>query len=292
MIRYAEHDGHENLGMSASRNLGVAVAAGTVVAFLDCDDVWLPSALAHRTRVAAAYPAADIVVGGTWRGTAGPVTTPPGCGPTACRCRCPRLQGAAAPSSFLRSRDRRQALARNLQPVAASRDALLAVGGLGEFRGLHEDQVLYVKAGLRMLRRIDPRPFALYRQHPESACEIAIADGGWSRRGPSPAADRFFEWMRSYVREATGPRSKESEIVEAYVDHNRTPPDQLDRGWRQRLRDATPESLRAAVRGFARRWRSLPSTQSRVFGDRRMERGTPSRDHRVARGQRARDRAL
>ena len=57
-IRYVEHDGHQNRGMSASRNLGVALARGTYVAFLDCDDVWLPSALAHRARVAAAYPAA------------------------------------------------------------------------------------------------------------------------------------------------------------------------------------------------------------------------------------------
>ena len=55
-IRYVEHDDHQNRGMSASRNLGVAVARGRYVAFLDCDDVWLPSALAHRTRVAAAYP--------------------------------------------------------------------------------------------------------------------------------------------------------------------------------------------------------------------------------------------
>ena len=53
--------------MSASRNLGVEVARGAYVAFLDCDDVWLPSALAHRMRVAAAFPTADIVVGGTWR---------------------------------------------------------------------------------------------------------------------------------------------------------------------------------------------------------------------------------
>ena len=37
--------------MSASRNPGVESAHGTFIGFLDCDDVWLPAALAHSLRV-------------------------------------------------------------------------------------------------------------------------------------------------------------------------------------------------------------------------------------------------
>ena len=42
-IRYLDHPGHENRGMSASRNVGVATLVGAVlVTFLDCDDIFLP----------------------------------------------------------------------------------------------------------------------------------------------------------------------------------------------------------------------------------------------------------
>ena len=40
-VRYFEHQGHVNRGMSASRNLGVGSARGRYISYLDGDDVWL-----------------------------------------------------------------------------------------------------------------------------------------------------------------------------------------------------------------------------------------------------------
>src|SRR5438093_8888063 len=47
-VRYCEHEGHVNRGMSATRNLGLRHARGELIAWLDADDVWLPHKLARQ----------------------------------------------------------------------------------------------------------------------------------------------------------------------------------------------------------------------------------------------------
>lgn len=60
-VRYVRN--RANLGVSASRNVGITVARGDLIAFLDADDVWLPSKLSRQVAVLAAHP--DLVaIGG------------------------------------------------------------------------------------------------------------------------------------------------------------------------------------------------------------------------------------
>lgn len=50
-IIYLEHKNHINKGASASRNLGIQKASGTLIAFLDADDTWHPDLLSNLTNL-------------------------------------------------------------------------------------------------------------------------------------------------------------------------------------------------------------------------------------------------
>src|SRR5262249_17586544 len=67
-VRYLEHEGHQNRGMSASRNLGIRHAQGEYIALLDADDVWLPNKLEEQVAILNARPEAGTVYGAIqWR---------------------------------------------------------------------------------------------------------------------------------------------------------------------------------------------------------------------------------
>lgn len=55
-IFYFDHTGHQNKGLSASRNLGITESSGKWIALLDADDVWVPQKLSTQLAIIAHHP--------------------------------------------------------------------------------------------------------------------------------------------------------------------------------------------------------------------------------------------
>ena len=62
-IRYLEHPGHANCGVTRTRNLGVSQSRGEFLAFLDSDDVLLPHKLECQVSALEKSPEAGLTYG-------------------------------------------------------------------------------------------------------------------------------------------------------------------------------------------------------------------------------------
>jgi len=192
-IRYVEHDGHRNLGMSASRNRGARETGAPFLAFIDADDVWMPAKLAEQMEILAAHPQAALVLGAllywqSWQKGASRKSD-----------RLLLTAGAAGrqlspPRAFL------AADPVGLYPGAgvdflARRAAFDDVGGFEDhFRGLYEDQAFFAKIFLAATVFISGKSWLKYRQHPHSCMSVAAGDGTSGRE-----RERYFDWLTRYA---------------------------------------------------------------------------------------------
>ena len=209
LVVYTEHAGHQNLGMSASRNHGVATGRGRLVSFLDADDVWLPERLHRFVNEMRLFPAADMLYGPTlyWHSWAAP-RPPEGAEeepdssedyeghlglPTHVVLEPPQVLRA-----WLASRG---ASLPGICSLLIRREAYEAIGGFEpSFRGLYEDQVFLSKIALERAIVVIPDVLDYYRQHAGSCCHQGVATGEYHPDGLHPARRRYLFWLEEYCQ--------------------------------------------------------------------------------------------
>lgn len=193
-IRYLDHPGHANRGMSATRNLGIAMARGRYIAFIDADDVWRPQKLAEQLDIMARHPAAAMVCGAvnywrSWRPGGEDQVVPTGhvldqlVIPPAATLALYPLGVAAAPCP---------------SDMLLRADTVRAVGGFeAQFTGarmMYEDQAFLAKLYLSAPVFFSGRTWLDYRQH-ESSCVAEVTGGGRYHE----VRRWFLKWFETYI---------------------------------------------------------------------------------------------
>jgi glycosyltransferase involved in cell wall biosynthesis len=205
-VRYLEHPAHRNLGMSASRNLGIQHSRGEYVALLDADDVWLPEKLERQVAILEAHPEAALVFGAPlyWFGWTGRPEDRQRDYVIDLKLSADRVY---RPPSLLLPFLKREAPTPCPCDVLVRREAAVLVGGFEEhFRGayqVYEDQAFFSKVLLRAPVFVSSETWDRYRQHRDSCYAVAKATG--SRE---VARQYYLTWFRRYLRaqgSASGP---------------------------------------------------------------------------------------
>ena len=200
-IRLLEHPQHANLGMSASRNLGIEQARGRYLAFLDADDVYLPERLEQHVRILDRFPAVDMVQSDLifWYSWESP----------------DRRAADDRVRPFLSAGDRilmpPQGLlitlaAPLLSPgtcsITVRRDVALELGGFEpQFRSMYEDQVFLSKIYLEKTVYVLQAYLAKYRRHASSYVRQLKESGQFVEGLSNSATDAFHDWLLRYVRQ-------------------------------------------------------------------------------------------
>lgn len=191
-IRVLAHPGHENLGVSATRNLALRHALGELIALLDADDVWLPHKLEEQTALLA-HSSAGVLAGASrywygWTGDPGDAEhdwTPSTGFPSPSLLEPPELLTAIL--------EHRAAVPCPCS-IVARHEIVRRVGGFeDEFRRLYEDQVFYAKLFVNTPVLVVDTCWDLYRQHPRSICATDV--------DTSEERLRYLLWLRAYLRQ-------------------------------------------------------------------------------------------
>jgi glycosyltransferase involved in cell wall biosynthesis len=198
-VIYIDHPEHRNLGMSASRNAGVRVARGELLAFIDADDVWLPEKLAEQVALFDAHPDVGLVAGATcnwssWNGGSDEFVL--------IGHRQNELIPAPEALCYVYPLGRAQAPCPS--NFAVRRSAFERVNGFeADYRGplqMYEDQAFLSKIYASSAVLFSDHTWVRYRLHDASCMAVNVRAGNYSRvRG------HFLKWLEAYLLRGGGP---------------------------------------------------------------------------------------
>lgn len=248
-VRCLQHPDLKRHGISTSRNLGIANARGTYLAFLDSDDVWLANKLERQVELLQAEPEAAMVYGSslTWHSWTGrsddlmkdefaPVLPDEG---THRFVDIPMLSvrqiwHTAAPSGIL-----------------VRREGAAAVGNFESgFDNLYEDQAFYFKLGLNAKVLASNECWYKYRQHPDSECSIGARTGA-----QAIAKIKFLRWAALYLAASKIERPDLTDALaqELAASHSSAMLNASAK-WVRRLRRARSSGMRAVIKKIPGVW--------------------------------------
>lgn len=192
-VHYLEHPDHINRGASPSRNLGISKARGQFIAFIDADDVWLPSKLSDQLSIMDAHPDVQLVAGSTfyWSDTKhGEDKVVPSGHVQECVIRPPEAALAIYPLGA--------AAAPCPSDLLIRTNLAMKLGGFDERfveeKQLYEDQVFLMKVYLAAPIYFSSKVWLKYRLH-SASCSAKT-----EKRGDYHDIRRFFlDWLEEYL---------------------------------------------------------------------------------------------